>query len=88
MRARLRQTSAPATPAVVAKLTALELHREHLRDELLPTVELLQRRRADLVDEALIAEYVALSWFDWSGGSLKLTQTGSNICSQIRAGLR
>lgn len=86
MRARLRQTSAVA-PAVVA-LTQRELRREHLRDELLPTVELLQRRRADLIDESLIADYVDLSWMEWAGGSLKLTQTGSNICSQLRAGMK
>lgn len=88
MSARLRPNPATSSAPVLAALTAREQRREHLRDELLLTVESLQRRRADLVDEGLIAEYVALSWLEWSGGSLKLTQTGSNICSQIRAGLK
>ena len=56
-----------------------------LRDELLVTVDALQRRRADLVDERLIADYVALSWLEWNGGSLQLTVTGKNMCDQMRA---
>jgi hypothetical protein len=59
-----------------------------LRRELLETVDALQRRRADLVRETLIADYVALYWLEWAGGTLKLTQTGKNICDQLRAEAR
>lgn len=61
---------------------------EALRHELLVTVEALQRRRADLVSEALIAGYVALYWMEWNGGTLRLTQTGKNVCDQLRAAAR
>jgi predicted RNase H-like nuclease len=59
-----------------------------LRRELLETVSALQRRRADLVSEALIADYVALYWLEWNGGTLQLTQTGKNVCDQMRAEAR
>lgn len=59
-----------------------------LRTELLVTVDALQRRRADLVGEALIAGYVALDWMEWNGGTLQLTQTGKNVCEQLRAAAR
>ena len=49
------------------------------------TVDSLQRRRADLVDESLIADYVALNWLEWNGGTLQLTVTGKNMCQQMRA---
>jgi hypothetical protein len=58
---------------------------ERLRSELLVTVDSLQRRRADLVGEELIADYVALNWLEWNGGSLRLTVTGRNMCDQMRA---
>jgi predicted RNase H-like nuclease len=61
---------------------------EALRNELLITVDALQRRRADLVSEALIADYVALYWMEWNGGTLQLTQTGKNVCDQMRAAAR
>jgi hypothetical protein len=57
-----------------------------LRSELLATVDALQRRRADLIDEGLITDYVALNWLEWNGGSLQLTVTGKNMCDQLRAG--
>ena len=62
--------------------------REQLRGELLVTVDALYRRRADLVGESSINDYVTLHWLEWSGGSLRLTQTGTNICGQIRAGMK
>ena len=58
---------------------------EALRSELLVTVDALQRRRADLVSETLIDEYIALYWMEWNGGTLRLTQTGKNVCEQLRA---
>jgi len=59
-----------------------------LRRDPLETVAALQRRRADLVSEALIADYVALYWLEWNGGTLQLTQTGKNVCDQLRAEAR
>ena len=61
---------------------------EVLRNELLVTVDALQRRRADLVSEALIAGYIALYWMEWNGGTLQLTQTGKNVRDQMRAAAR
>ena len=58
--------------------------REQLRDELLTTVDSLHRRRADLISEGFIADYVALHWLEWNGGALRLTVSGDNICAQMR----
>jgi len=46
-----------------------------------------ERRRADLVSEGFIADYVALRWLEWNGGALRLTVTGNDMCEQMRAGL-
>jgi len=54
-----------------------------LRDDLPATVDLLKRRRADLISESLIEDYVALNWLEWNGGGLKLTITGENLCKQM-----
>jgi predicted RNase H-like nuclease len=59
-----------------------------LRNELLVTVDALKNRRADLISEALVAEYVALYWLEWNGGSLQLTETGKNVVQQMRAAAR
>ncbi len=56
---------------------------EVLRDALLDTVDLLQRRRADLVDETFIDNYVALGWLEWHGGQLRVSTLGSTICQQM-----
>jgi hypothetical protein len=56
---------------------------EVLRDALLETVDLLQRRRADLVDETFIDNYVALGWLEWHGGQLRVSSLGSMICAQM-----
>jgi hypothetical protein len=55
-----------------------------LRDSLLPTVELLGQRQASQVADGLIADYLALDWLEWNGGTLRLTVTGSNVCEQLR----
>lgn len=54
-----------------------------LRDDLPATVDLLKRRRADLISEKLIDDYVALNWLEWNGGGLKLTITGENLYKQM-----
>lgn len=61
---------------------------EVLRNALLATVDALQRRRADQVSETLIEAYVAAFWMEWVGGTLKLTETGQNVCKQLRAAAR
>jgi len=62
------------------------LRRQVLREKLLPTVQFLNNRQADQVDEGFIADYLALDWLEWNGGTLRLTVTGSNVCAQLRAG--
>jgi hypothetical protein len=51
-------------------------------------VDLLYRRRADLVGDDAIGHYVALQWLEWNGGTLRLTVIGQNICDQIKAETR
>ena len=68
--------------------TPVPTRTDTLRRNLLETVAALQRRRADLVSEALIADYVALYWLEWNGGTLQLTQTGKNVCAQLRGEAR
>ena len=60
---------------------------DHLRLEWLSTVDSLQRRRADLVADGYIEDYVALHWLEWNGGALRVTVTGTNISEQMRARL-
>ncbi len=56
--------------------------RERLRRGLPATVELLQNRQADRIDDADIDAYVSLNWLEWHGGGLRLTITGRNVCAQ------
>lgn len=72
----------------VATLTATALpatdqRLESLRDALLSTVDLLQRRRAGQVRDGLLNDYVEMNWLEWHGGSLRLTVTGTNVCRQM-----
>lgn len=60
---------------------------ETLRAALPETVELLARRRAAEIDSGYIEDYVALHWLEWHGGTLRLTITGRNVCSQLQSGL-
>lgn len=73
-----------ATPQAIARLSPVS-RREQLRLELLTTTDALLRRRADLVSEGFIDDYVALHWLEWNGGALRLTVTGVNMCEQMRA---
>ncbi|HXD05188.1 MAG TPA: hypothetical protein VN680_04015 [Burkholderiaceae bacterium] len=54
---------------------------ESLRASLPGVVDALRRHRADLIEESLIAECVALDWLEWHGGALRLTITGKNVCA-------
>jgi hypothetical protein len=75
-----------AVPGAIVCLPPVS-RREQLRLELLATVDSLQRRRADLVSEGFIDDYVALHWLEWNGGALRLTITGTNMCQQMRVRL-
>jgi hypothetical protein len=79
--ARARGTIDEAIPS------APRLRRQVLRESLLPTLELLNCCQADQVDDGFIADYLALDWLEWNGGTLRLTITGSNVCRQLRAGM-
>lgn len=50
-------------------------------------MDLLHRRRADLIGDGMIADYVALHWLEWNGGALRLTVTGRNTWAQVKAEL-
>jgi hypothetical protein len=70
-------TLAPAPP----------LRSQVLRDSLLSTIDLLNRRRASEIADGYIDDYVALNWLEWNGGALRLTDTGQNIRKQLVADL-
>ncbi len=53
-----------------------------LRTELRRVADLLKLKRAGEISESVLNELVFLSWLEWSGGSLRLTTTGANICRQ------
>ena len=57
---------------------------ERLRLALPAAAELLRTRQAGMIEAGEIDEFVALNWLEWHGGSLRLTVTGSNVCSQSR----
>jgi hypothetical protein len=82
-----RSTTAATPDSVKLARPPPASRREQLRNELLTTVDSLYRRRADLVSEGFIADYVALHWLEWNGGALRLTITGNNMCDQMRARL-
>jgi hypothetical protein len=58
---------------------------QRLREALPATVDCLHRRRADMIEDGFIDDYVALHWLEWHGGSLRLTITGTNVCQQVAA---
>lgn len=69
------------TKAALKAADAAE-RRERLRRALPTTVELLQSRQADRIDDSDIEAYVSLNWLEWHGGGLRLTITGRNVCAQ------
>ena len=87
---KVRHTpSSQSIGAMVAPAhTAYVTRREHLRRELLSTVDSLHRRRADLVPEGFVEDYVALHWLEWNGGALRLTVVGQCVCEQMRVLLK
>jgi len=72
-------TQTPTAPAPVPD------RKERLRRALPAAVELLRTRQASLIAVDDLDAFVELNWLEWHGGSLRLTVTGSNVCSQCRA---
>lgn len=58
--------------------------KERLRLALPAAAELLRTRQAGMIEAREIDEFVALNWLEWHGGTLRLTVTGANVCSQSR----
>jgi hypothetical protein len=69
----------------MAPTTTPALRSEGLRAALPSAIELLRRRRCSEIPSADIDEYVALDWFEWHGGSLRVTQVGENVRRQVVA---
>lgn len=78
---RARRPKRSKAPAV--SLAMPLLRREALREGLQRAVEHLKAHRADLIGDGFIADYVALDWLEWHGGSLRLTVVGGNVCRQV-----
>lgn len=83
---RFSASPALATTALAARRASADAtSRERLRAALPSNAELLYRRRADLVGDDVIDDYVALHWLEWNAGALRLTTIGQNICDQLKA---
>ena len=67
------------------KIATAAALRERLRQGLPLTVERLNHRKADQIDDSDIDAYVGLNWLEWQGGGLRLTITGKNVCAQMLA---
>ncbi|WP_219214614.1 hypothetical protein [Variovorax boronicumulans] len=70
---------------VELKAIAAAAVRERLRQALPLTVERLNQRQADLIEDSDIEAFVGLNWLEWHGGGLRLTITGRNVCAQMTA---
>lgn len=68
---------------VELKAIAAAAVRERLRQALPLTVERLNQRQADLIEDSDIEAFVGLNWLEWHGGGLRLTITGRNVCAQM-----
>lgn len=54
-----------------------------LRNGLRLTARLLKQRQACDIPAGYINAYVGLDWLEWTGGNLRLTTTGENICRHV-----
>jgi hypothetical protein len=79
---RAASGSSKRPPGGVASPDPLD-HKERLRLALPAAAELLRLRQAGRIDASDIDAFVDLNWLEWHGGSLRLTETGSNVCSQL-----
>ena len=68
-------------------VTALSKTNAALHDCLLATVDALSRRRACDIPEKTIDHFVALRWLKWSGGSLRLTESGEEMLVKVHASM-
>ena len=75
----MASTSIPTRTSAADEAVA----RERLRQGLPATVDLLNQRQADRIDDKDIDAYVKLNWLEWHGGGLRLTITGRNVCAQV-----
>lgn len=75
----MASTSIPTRTSAADEAVA----RERLRQALPATVDLLNQRQADRIDDKDIDAYVKLNWLEWHGGGLRLTITGRNVCAQM-----
>ncbi len=78
----MRKTAKALREAAIDEAAA---RKERLRLALPAAVELLRTRQAGLISATQIDDFVAMNWLEWQGGTLKLTVTGTNVCSQLRA---
>jgi hypothetical protein len=58
-----------------------------LRKSLLSTIDLLDRRRASEIGDAVIDDYVSIKWLEWHGGALRLTSAGESVRKQLLTSL-
>jgi hypothetical protein len=75
--------ASPTRPEALAPFVPPRSRQDALRESLPATIELLERRRACEIGDGFIDDYVALRWLEWHGGTLRLTITGRNVCSQV-----
>jgi hypothetical protein len=73
--------------AALPVVSSVVLPRQTLKEALLSTAELVERRRCSEIADGLIDGYVALNWMEWNGGSLRLTVTGQNVRKQLMSGV-
>ena len=57
---------------------------QQICDAFVASADALQRRRASLIAENDIDDFVALGWMDWHGGSLRITPLGQMALLRIR----
>jgi hypothetical protein len=81
-----REPPAAAPPAGASEAPADR--KERLRLTLPLAAELLRTRQAALIAARDIEDFVELNWLEWHGGSLRLTVTGANVCSQLAVARR
>jgi hypothetical protein len=79
---RAASGSTKSAPGAAASPDPVD-HKERLRLALPAAAELLRLRQAGQIAAGDIDAFVALNWLEWDGGALRLTVTGSNVCSQL-----
>ncbi len=57
---------------------------EEICDAFVSASDALLRRRANLIANSDIEDFVALGWMDWHGGSLRITPLGQMALLRIR----